>query len=69
MKEAEINKAIEDAISPHCQRMAEYLRGPTHHHQSHEPRLNKTSVEPRRNLKSQVGTRMMGLTGGLKRYQ
>ncbi len=47
--------------------MQEYLKGPS----THLPpqRHNKTSLEPRRNLKSQAGNRLMGLTGGLRRSQ
>lgn len=67
LKEAEINKAIEDGVSLHCQRMVEHLRG--NNNRVPEQRVNKTSIEPRRYLKSQVGHRIMGMTGGLKRSQ
>jgi hypothetical protein len=61
LKEAEINKGIEDGVSPLCQQMHEFLKG------SRVPqneRYNKTSIDQRRNLRSQAGNRLMGMTTG-----
>ena len=34
-----------------------------------EPRYNRTSIDHRRNLKSQAGARLMGLTGPIKHLE
>ena len=48
--------------------MTDHLKGPQQSVDSNPPRVNKTSVEARRSaLKSQAGTRLMGLTGGLRK--
>ena len=44
--------------------MAEQLHGV---HYKPQQRYNKTSADQRRSLRSQVGTRAMGRTGGLQR--
>ena len=62
LKDTEINKCIDDGVSILCEKMQEHLRRGTVH--LPETRYNKTSVDQRRNLKSQAGTRLMGMTTG-----
>lgn len=59
MKETEVNKAISDGISLECEPMANYL--------DQAVRVNKTSIENRKNLRSQGGNRIFRMTAGFKR--
>jgi hypothetical protein len=59
MKETELNKAIDDGLSGVCQNMVNYLEQPL--------RVNKTSIDTRKNLRSQGGNRIFRMTAGFKR--
>jgi hypothetical protein len=62
LKDTEINKCIDDGVSTLCEKMHDHLKGGKLN--PPETRYNKTSVEQRRNLKSQAGHRLMGMTTG-----
>lgn len=60
LKETETSKAIDDDISTVCEQM--------HEHLEQTQRVNKTSYDHRKNLKSQAGTRMFRMTAGFKQH-
>lgn len=62
MKETETHKSIEDEMSIVCLQMYNHLEQPI--------RLNKTSIETRKNLISQGGNRGFRMTAGFnKKYE
>jgi hypothetical protein len=54
-----VSKSIEDGLSFTCESMLNFLEQPT--------RIAKTSIDTRKNLRSQGGNRIFRMTTGFKR--
>jgi hypothetical protein len=59
LRETEVSKSIEDGLSSACEAMSNFLEQPA--------RANKTSVDMRKNLRSQGGNRIFRMTTGFKK--